>query len=60
HLDSRIQIADIFAGAGREIAEAQLRGIDHLLTSDFAKFVDSNSIWGNDRSWANLTGASPV
>jgi len=55
HSDSRVQIADILAGAARKIASDELndRG-DAQLTALLRPYVDSFSIWGDDRSWSLL------
>jgi hypothetical protein len=49
--DSRVQIADILAGTARKIASDELndRG-DAQLTALLRPYVDSFSIWGDDRS----------
>lgn len=53
--DPRVQVADIIAGAARKIASDELndRG-DAELTELLRPFVDSFSIWGDDRSWHQL------
>jgi hypothetical protein len=55
--DSRVQVADILAGAARKIASDELnnRG-DAKLTTLLRPYVDSFSIWGDDRS-GSLLGA---
>lgn len=56
--DPRVQLADILAGAAREIATGELhdRG-DATLTTLLRPYVDPLSIWGDDRSWARLAPA---
>lgn len=53
--DPRVQVADILAGAARKIASDELndRG-DPELTALLRPYVDSFSIWGDDRSWRLL------
>lgn len=53
--DSRVQVADFLAGVARKIASDQLndRG-DAELTALLRPYVDSFSIWGDDRSWSVL------
>ncbi len=57
--DPRVQLADILAGAAREIATDELhdRG-DATLTVLLRPYVDPLSIWGDDRSWARLAPAT--
>ena len=59
HADPRVQIADILAGVARKIASDELndRG-DAELTALLRPYVDSSSIWGDDRSWS-LLGPAP-
>jgi hypothetical protein len=54
-LDARIQVADIVAGTARKIASDELnhRG-DAQLTALLRPYVDSFSIWGDERSWSLL------
>jgi hypothetical protein len=53
--DSRVQIADFLAGVARKIASDELndRG-DAELTALLRPYVDSFSIWGDERSWSLL------
>ena len=53
--DSRVQVADFLAGVARKIASDELndRG-DAELTALLRPYVDSFSIWGDDRSWSLL------
>lgn len=53
--DSRVQLADFLAGVARKIASDELnhRG-DAELTALLRPYVDSSSIWGDDRSWSLL------
>jgi hypothetical protein len=57
--DPRVQIADILAGAARKTTSDELndRG-DVQLTALLRPYVDSFSIWGDDRSWSLLAPAS--
>jgi hypothetical protein len=53
--DSRVQLADFLAGVARKIASDELnqRG-DLELTALLRPYVDSSSVWGDDRSWSLL------
>ncbi|MDJ0346202.1 DUF3800 domain-containing protein [Streptomyces sp. H10-C2] len=53
--DPRVQLADFLAGVARKIASDELnhRG-DAELTALLRPYVDSFSIWGDDRSWSLL------
>jgi len=53
--DARVQVADFLAGVARKIASDALndRG-DVELTAFLRPYVDSFSIWGDDRSWSLL------
>jgi hypothetical protein len=57
--DPRVQVADFLAGVARKIASDELndRG-DAELTALLRPFVDSSSIWGDERSWS-LLGPTP-
>lgn len=54
-LDPRVQVADLLAGAARKIAEDELthQG-DAELTALLRPYVDTFSVWGDDRSWSLL------
>jgi len=55
--DPRVQVADLLAGAAREIAAKELaRSGDDELTNLLRPFVDPWSIWSDKRSWQALTG----
>jgi hypothetical protein len=55
-LDARIQLADILAGAARKIASDELNGHgDQELTALLRPYVDAESIWGDKRSWLELS-----
>jgi hypothetical protein len=57
--DSRVQIADILGGAVRKIASDELNEQgDAQLTALLRPYVDSFSIWGDDRSWSLLSPTS--
>ncbi|MFC4949951.1 hypothetical protein [Pseudonocardia sp. GCM10023141] len=59
--DPRLQIADVLAGAVRKAASDELNGRgDPVLTALLRPFVDTASIWGDDRSWALLGPVSPI
>jgi hypothetical protein len=52
----RIQLADFLAGVARKIASDQLHGRDDTeLTALLRPYLDSLSIWGDDRSWSRLS-----
>jgi hypothetical protein len=57
--DPRVQVADFLAGIARKIASDELndRG-DAELTAMLRPYVDSHSIWGDDRSWLLLAPTS--
>ncbi|GAA2588315.1 hypothetical protein GCM10010435_78350 [Winogradskya consettensis] len=53
--EARVQLADILAGTVRKIAQDELHGCgDGELTMLVRPYVDEQSIWGDDRSWASL------
>jgi hypothetical protein len=53
--DPRVQVADLLAGAARRIASNELNGSgDTELTRLLRPYVDTDSIWGHERSWARL------
>jgi len=57
--DPRVQIADFLAGVARKIASDELnRRGDGELTALLRPYVDSSSIWGDERSWSSLQPAS--
>jgi hypothetical protein len=54
-VDPRVQVADILAGTARKIASDELNDRGHAeLTALLRPYVDSQSIWGDDRSGALL------
>jgi hypothetical protein len=61
-LDARVQLADIVAGAVRKLASDALndRGSAGLHPTMLRPYVDSFSIWGDERSWALLEPTSPA
>ncbi|TMR89854.1 hypothetical protein [Nonomuraea basaltis] len=61
HLDARVQVADVVAGVARKIASDELNGRgDAGLTALLSPYVDADSIWGDDRSWALLNPPDAV
>ncbi|MEU3916898.1 DUF3800 domain-containing protein [Streptomyces sp. NPDC029004] len=57
--DPRVQLADFLAGVARKIASDELNGRgDRELTALLRPYVDSSSIWGDDRS-RHLLGPAP-
>jgi hypothetical protein len=59
--DARVQLADFLAGVARKISSDELnqRG-DSELTTLLCPYVDSSSIWGDERSWSLLgTSSNP-
>ncbi len=53
--DPRVQVADFLAGAARKIASDELNGRGNpQLSASLRPYVDTCSIWGDDRSWARL------
>jgi hypothetical protein len=52
----RIQLADFLAGVARKIASDQLHNRDDTeLTALLRPYLDSHSIWADDRSWSRLS-----
>ncbi|TMR25266.1 hypothetical protein ETD86_01330 [Nonomuraea turkmeniaca] len=61
YLDARVQVADVLAGAARKLASDELNGRgDPALTALLRPYVDEDSIWGEDRSWALLNPPDAV
>lgn len=61
HLDARVQVADVLAGAARKLASDELNGRgDPGLTALLGPYVAADSIWGDDRSWALLNPPDAV
>ncbi len=58
--DSRVQMADLVAGAARVIAENVLLGRPETRAVLLHPFVDANSLWSDDGSWSVLTGKNRV
>lgn len=54
--DSRVQVADLLAGAGRALAEEALSGRIDPLIEKLRPHVDPYSIWGDSTSWLALAG----
>jgi len=55
-----VQVADVLAGAVRKLVEDELRGeADPALTARLGPFVDPNSIWVDERSWARISQPAP-
>jgi hypothetical protein len=56
--DPRVQVADFLAGVARKIASDELNGRgDAELTAWLRPYVDTASIWGDERSWSLLAPA---
>ncbi|WP_214321400.1 DUF3800 domain-containing protein [Nonomuraea sediminis] len=54
--DARVQVADFLAGVARKIASEELNGRgDRELTELLRPYVDPASVWGDQRSWAELS-----
>ncbi|MFI6599895.1 hypothetical protein ACIBHX_26940 [Nonomuraea sp. NPDC050536] len=54
--DARVQVADFLAGVARKIASEELNGRgDRELTELLRPYVDPASVWGDRRSWAELS-----
>lgn len=57
--DARVQVADFLAGVARKIASDELNGRgDAELTALVRPYVDTASVWGDPRSWAELAPAA--
>jgi hypothetical protein len=55
--DPRVQVADLLAGAARQIATAELHGRgDPALTALLRPYLKPHSIWSHPTSWFRLTG----
>jgi hypothetical protein len=53
--DARVQLADFLAGVARKISSDELnRQGNSELTELLRPYVDTSSIWGDDRSWSLL------
>ncbi|MFI6924397.1 hypothetical protein ACIBIZ_30960 [Nonomuraea spiralis] len=60
HLDTRVQVADIVAGVARKISSKELNGRgDPELTGLLRPYVDTSSIWPDERSGAALIAGQP-
>lgn len=58
--DPRVQVADLLAGASRQIASNALVGEPDDRIVLLRPFVDRNSLWADDTSWTALTGYGAV
>jgi Protein of unknown function (DUF3800) len=59
--DPRVQVADFLAGVARKKASDELNGrSDDEITPLLRPYVDSMSIWADDRSWRRLRPSSNV
>jgi hypothetical protein len=59
--DPRVQVADFLAGVARKKASEELNGRpDDEITMLLRPYVDSMSIWADDRSWRRLRPSSNV
>ncbi len=57
--DPRVQLADFLAGVARKVASYALAGRgDAELVALLRPYVDPASVWGDDRSWSELTARS--
>ncbi|MGY1495532.1 hypothetical protein ACW4TU_02605 [Streptomyces sp. QTS52] len=57
--DTRVQLADFLAGIARSIASHELNGRgDATLTALLRPYVDTGSVWGDERSRGQLFGAA--
>jgi len=54
--DPRVQVADLLAGASREIASDALASGHDNRSFQLRPFVDGESLWSHDASWRALTG----
>lgn|GEM_PF-616258 len=53
--DARVQVADFLAGVARKKASEELNGRpDDEITALLRPYVDSTSIWADDRSWRRI------
>jgi hypothetical protein len=53
--DARVQVADFLAGVARKKASEELNGRpDDEITALLRPYVDSMSIWADDRSWRRI------
>ncbi|WP_145814052.1 hypothetical protein [Kribbella amoyensis] len=54
--DPRVQVADLLAGAARQIATAELRGEgDPTLTTLLRPYLGPHAIWSHPTSWSRLS-----
>lgn len=58
--DPRVQVADLLAGASRQLASSALAGGPDDRSVLLRPFVDGDSLWSDDASWTTLTGRSAV
>jgi hypothetical protein len=59
--DPRVQVADFLAGVARKKASEELNGRpDDEITTLLRPYVDSMSIWADDRSWRRLRSSPNV
>ncbi len=57
--DLRVQVADFLAGVARKLASDQLAGAgDDDLTALVRPYVDPDSVWADEPSWAKLRPAA--
>lgn len=54
--DSRVQVADLFAGAARMVATDALAGRVNPLIAQLSPHIDPNGLWGDAASWNLLVG----
>lgn len=57
-LDPRVMLADLLAGIARKISSDELNGHgDARLTALLRPYVGATSVWGDERSWTQLSPA---
>jgi hypothetical protein len=56
--DSRVQLADLLAGAARMVATEALAGRADPLVAQLRPYFDPNGLWGDPESWNTLVGSA--
>lgn len=54
--DPRVQVADLVAGIAQQVAGSELEGHADSRTKSLRPFVQADSLWADETSWAALTG----